>query len=72
MIGERLRRAVENLDIVLAGTRHPVTVSVGVAMCDGRAANIDAITERADKAMYAAKKLGRNKVVGELDRYSEI
>jgi diguanylate cyclase (GGDEF)-like protein len=71
MIGERLRRAVENLDIVLAGTRHSVTISVGVAMCDGRAANIDGIIERADKAMYTAKNQGRNRVVGELDRYSD-
>ena len=70
MVGERLRRGVEGLDIVIEETRHPITVSVGVAVCDGRLENTDGIIRRADGALYEAKNQGRNRVVGELDRFS--
>lgn len=44
----------------------PVTVSVGVACC--RADDLpETLFERADKALYEAKKSGRNRAVGDVD-----
>lgn len=65
-VAERLRQAVENgrfdhdwEDIA------PIsfTVSIGVAPCFEDDVKIDAALKRADSALYAAKKSGRNRVV---------
>lgn len=61
--GERLRLAIADLTFTGAGGgRFCVTVSVGVAHLEpGETA--DSLTERADKALYAAKHAGRNQVL---------
>lgn len=41
----------------------PVTVSVGVATLGGQIADRDTLLQAADKALYAAKRGGRNRVV---------
>ena len=42
---------------------HHTTVSIGVAYCgDEQVQNYENIIDRADKATYAAKRAGRNKV----------
>ncbi len=59
---ERLRLLIQRQEFVgESGTTFSVTVSIGVAQyeCDERA---DAVTQRADKALYAAKHGGRNRV----------
>lgn len=64
-IGERLRLAVE-----ARGMPHPgrdggaVTISVGVAWhdADSRAEGVEALLRDADRALYAAKRAGRNRV----------
>lgn len=61
-VAEKLRAAVAQAP----GMPLPVTISIGVAMAlpgDGRAAA--ALLERADRALYAAKAAGRNRVVSE-------
>jgi diguanylate cyclase (GGDEF)-like protein len=62
-VGERIRTSVRDMDLVDAGVTDRVTVSVGVA--SGHAADepISDIVERADRALYAAKRTGRDRVV---------
>lgn len=61
-VAERIRRAVESAIIQATnGDAIPVTVSIGVA--HRRAGEpLDAVVDRADRAMYAAKTSGRNRV----------
>lgn len=61
---ERLRIAVENSDFILVdGSVIHITVSVGVASYPGSAQEPDRLLEKADMALYMAKRGGRNKVV---------
>lgn len=57
VIGNRLRRTVAAF---LQYEKHPVTVSVGVSVCHGGDDTAQALFERADSALYAAKAAGRN------------
>ncbi|HEY6723242.1 MAG TPA: diguanylate cyclase [Polyangiaceae bacterium] len=59
---ERIRAAVEEMLVEHDGARVPVTVSVGVATLR-RGESLDALIDRADHAMYAAKCAGRNRVM---------
>lgn len=61
-IGERVRRAAALLDLRSLGV-DGVTVSVGVAVSDVPDQPIRALIERADRALYAAKGAGRNRVI---------
>jgi two-component system cell cycle response regulator len=62
-IAERLRAAIESLSIeTSAGVAVPVTASIGVAT-RRPGETLEALVERADRAMYAAKTSGRNRVV---------
>jgi diguanylate cyclase (GGDEF)-like protein len=62
-LSERLRAAVAGHPFIFQGTSIPVTVSVGVACAPaaGMSASGDLVA-RADEAMYAAKRGGRNRV----------
>jgi diguanylate cyclase (GGDEF)-like protein len=58
-IAESLRTAVQNAD--MGG--HKTTVSIGVACCGGeRVRNYESVIDRADRAVYTAKRMGRNRV----------
>lgn len=62
IVAERLRQAVEGLDIRFGGQRVPATISLGVAQwIPGEA--LEQCHQRADDALYAAKRDGRNRVV---------
>lgn len=60
---ERLRLAIQRLEFTSdGGESFGITVSIGVAQLEpGEAA--DMLTQRADKALYAAKHAGRNRVL---------
>lgn len=61
-LAERLRAAIAHHPVQLPDTALPVTISIGVAVTDA-AEGADAAIARADKALYAAKHGGRNRVV---------
>ena len=61
-IAESLRIAVQGTDI----DGHSTTVSIGVAYCgEEQIKNYENVIDQADKAVYAAKRSGRNKVCAE-------
>jgi len=63
---ERLCGAVGGMPFDLGDTQRVVTASVGVVLVDERDADLTQLLLRADQALYAAKKGGRNRVsVGE-------
>ena len=51
------------MDLTEAGVTDRVTVSVGVASGQEAGDTIDEIVERADRALYTAKRTGRDRVV---------
>jgi diguanylate cyclase (GGDEF)-like protein len=61
-IGEKLRQAVEKAGIGTDGkpTSRPLTVSLGVASLPGDAGNAEELVDRADRALYIAKSMGKN------------
>ncbi|WP_233407885.1 GGDEF domain-containing protein [Marinomonas spartinae] len=60
---EFLRASIESLNIVSShGIRIPVTVSIGVASRSQETVIFEDVLALADKALYKAKKAGRNKV----------
>lgn len=61
-VAERIRAGVENLDVEGPQRRFGFTVSIGLAVqAEGEEA-LDSLMLRADKALYAAKHGGRNRV----------
>jgi diguanylate cyclase (GGDEF)-like protein len=62
-LAERVRRAVEGLSVnVRGGSQAFVTVSAGIATYPVGAADETELIERADDALYASKRRGRNRV----------
>jgi diguanylate cyclase (GGDEF)-like protein len=62
VVGEALRAAVERMAFEWEGSRLPLTVSVGVATRLHHEGTAPEAVDRADKALYAAKRGGRNRV----------
>lgn len=64
---ERVRESFSAAARVVDGIPVAATVSIGLAQADDRAADVEALCERADKALYQAKALGRNRVESAVD-----
>ena len=62
-VGERIRAAVAGLDLRETGVES-VTVSVGATIAADPAEPVELLVERADRALYRAKRFGRNRVEG--------
>ncbi len=62
LAAERLRKTVKALKINIAGLEVQVSVSIGVANRENGMLDTDDMVLAADKALYAAKNAGRNRV----------
>ena len=61
-VAERVRRCIAGEAIPTEQGDLRITISAGVATYDGGDPDVAALIERADAAMYAAKRAGRNRV----------
>ena len=61
-LAERMREAVEREPFVTSAGELSVTVSLGVAQLEADDEALESILERADGALYRAKREGRNRV----------
>lgn len=62
-VAEKIRKRIESIEIPLPGeVSVKVTVSIGIALSDGHPDYLYQI-DRADKALYEAKRAGRNQCV---------
>lgn len=72
-VADRVRRSLEKEKIIIDDgvTQRRVTVSCGIAQYPTHSKHIKEVIEMADKALYGAKQLGKNVVVGydEFSRY---
>lgn len=64
---EELRLAVEREDWSRVATGLQVTMSIGIAACEGEP-EVQSLMDRVDKRLYEAKRLGRNRVVARPER----
>ena len=62
-IADRIRKTIEGTVIHAYDEQIRVTVSVGVSLCPQDAQTMDPLIEQADRAMYQAKEMGRNRAV---------
>jgi diguanylate cyclase (GGDEF)-like protein len=62
-LAERVREAVAKHRLVFEGAKISVTASCGLAVWPGDGKEPDALLASADRALYAAKQAGRNRVV---------
>ena len=66
-LAEKLRRAVEEKRVVLGGETLPITISVGLTVCDANSSgchkDFASMLQDADRALYLAKQKGRNRIV---------
>ncbi|MFL6635991.1 MAG: diguanylate cyclase [Massilia sp.] len=61
-VAERLRGLVASRPVAYDGALIGLTISAGVAVCDGEAPGLDGLMKRADQALYAAKAAGRDRI----------
>jgi diguanylate cyclase (GGDEF)-like protein len=61
-VAERIRHDLEQAAFKVSGQTVKTTVSIGVASTESFGYDLDTLTRRADMAVYAAKRQGRNRV----------
>ncbi|MBN1172068.1 MAG: diguanylate cyclase, partial [Micromonosporaceae bacterium] len=62
LVAERLHRTISGQPISTSAGDLPVTVSVGLASPVSLDAQLEPLLNRADEALYVAKRSGRNQV----------
>ena len=70
LLHDRLLAGIRSLRVNIGGTELSVTVSVGVAIATTNSVAGDLIV-RADRALYTAKRSGRDRVVVAADELSK-
>lgn len=66
-VGERVRAAFEARGVEISGRCMNATVSIGITESPADVANISTMLARADRALYCAKKNGRNRICTDRD-----
>lgn len=64
-VAERIRQQIENTDFCYEGQHMKVTISIGCSVYDSKENHVTSpkeLVEQADKALYASKRNGRNRV----------
>jgi diguanylate cyclase (GGDEF)-like protein len=61
-VAERLRHAIASCELDAFGCARRVTVSIGVSEFPASAAELEKLLQRAEDALYQAKRSGRNRV----------
>jgi diguanylate cyclase (GGDEF)-like protein len=61
--GQRMLEAVRQLPHPEAGNALQVTVSIGLAVAQGEGETVEDLLLRVDRALYAAKQAGRDRIV---------
>ncbi len=61
-VAERLRRAIEKEQVIFEAARITLTASIGLAEWPAQGKEPEALLASADRALYAAKEAGRNRV----------
>ena len=62
LAAERIRKSTEETEIKAYDTTVKVTISIGMATFPADGHLMDELIDKADWALYRAKKLGRNKI----------
>ena len=62
-VAERIRQHIRDIQPTDLGIDDPISVSVGVAVSESEDVGLPGLIESADKALYRAKREGRNRVV---------
>lgn len=65
LLAERLLEAVATSPVTTSAGSLALSVSIGLAIWDRETTTIDQLIERADAALYAAKRAGRSRVVAD-------
>jgi diguanylate cyclase (GGDEF)-like protein len=60
---DNLRQHLESTDLKVTGAAMRITLSAGIAVYPAEGSTIDEVVQKADQAMYQAKKEGRNRVI---------
>lgn len=63
---EKLRKRVEQTVVIVGEHEIRPTISLGIAL-NRKTTDLDDLIDRADRALYVAKRTGRNKVATEMD-----
>ena len=62
IMAERLRKLTEEQELECHGQKYNMTVSIGVAQFHDNEVSMEGPIDRADKAVYEAKRAGRNTI----------
>ncbi|HSE84115.1 MAG TPA: diguanylate cyclase, partial [Thermodesulfobacteriota bacterium] len=63
IVAEKIRKKVEKLSLKFKGEEINITLSLGIAVYPEHSSNKESLIEKADRALYEAKRGGRNRVV---------
>jgi len=61
-VAEKILKAIQTTPLPVRGQNVPISASIGVACYPEHGGSVEAIKEKADKAMYVSKASGKNRV----------